>query len=151
MAETDQWIETKALWAKELELRRRLKQATTLAEEQAILEDLANLPTGPDVQDYLETESAQQILEGSRLRWENELAADPQLDSRAREIVLNQRMASLREELIADRPDLYLDVDELAHRYQRFPRDELTPEQREAVEEFYGPEDGFWAQPDDIL
>ena len=150
MAETDPWIEAKAMWAKELELRRRLKQATTLAEEQAILEELANLPIGPDAQDYLETESAQEVLESSRLHWEKELAANPQLGPKAREIALNQRMASLRETLIADRPDLYLDVEELAHRYHRFLRDELTPEQREAVEEFYGPEDGFWVQPDDI-
>lgn len=150
MAETDRWIEAKVLWAKDLELRKRLKQATTLAEEQAILGDLANLPIGPDAQDYLETESAQKMLESNRLRWEKELAANPQLGPKVRETVLNQRMASLRETLIADRPDLYLDVAELAHRYQRFPRDELTPEQREAVEEFYGPEDGFWVQPDDI-
>ena len=145
MAQTDRWVEVKALWAKELELRKSLKRATTLAEEQAILEELANLPIGPDALDYLETESAQAMLESSRLNWEKQLAANPQLDPEAREIALNQRMASLRETLIADRPVLYLDVEELAHRYHRFPRDELTPEQREAVEEFYGPEDRFWA------
>lgn len=122
MAERDPWTEVKVLWGKELELRRRLKQATTLVEEQAVLKVLANLPIGPDAQDYLETESAQEMLESSCLHREKELAADLQLGPKAREIELKQRMASLRETLIADRPDLYLDVEGLAHRYHRFPR-----------------------------
>ena len=149
MAETDPWIEVKAIWAKELGLRRRLKQATTLAEEQAILEELANLPIGPSATDYLATDEVQEQTEAMRELWTRELERDKTLNPQARQMIVGQRMRALREEMIADRPDLYLDIAELAHRYHRFPRNELTPEQREAVEEIYGPEDGFWAQPDD--
>ena len=105
-------------------------------------------PTDPDVTDFLATESAQEVLEGARLQWEAELVGNKRLNRPARERILDQRMQSLKEELIADRPDQYLDQTELAHRYHRFPKDSLAPAQRKAVEAVYGQEPSFLDQRD---
>lgn len=105
-------------------------------------------PVGPDVTDFLATENVQEILEGRRRKWTAELAADKKLNQPAREAILGQRMRTLKEELVEDRPDRYLDQTELARRYHGFPRSSLTPEQRKAVEAVYGPPHPFW-NPDD--
>lgn len=131
-------------WEKELELRRRLEQATRLEEKQTILEELANLPIGEDVADFVATENVQRTLESKEAQWRKELAANKRLSQRAREIEPSHRMQALKEELIADRPGRYLDATEIALRYHRFPREQLTPIQRKAVEVVYGSEDSSW-------
>ena len=121
----------------------------TMAQEDAALERAAQEPIGPDALDYLESESAQMILGSAEADWRAELAKTYRTpEARAQE--LEWRMMTLRETLIADRPDRYLDQAELANRYRQFPREELTPEQRKAVEAIDGPEDSFWAASSDI-
>lgn len=106
-----------------------MRLATTLAEEQPIFEELANLPTGPDAQGYQGTQRANEMLESSRLNRERDLAANTHPRPKARELAVSQHMASLRETVIADRPDLQPDGEELAQRYHRFPGHGLTSDQ----------------------